>query len=58
MKPHITDFYKDGYSKVEFCTVCGAEGLTLRLECVGIEPDKNQMNLFDHTSKKDIDLND
>jgi hypothetical protein len=55
MKPHTTDFYKDGYSKVEFCTVCGAEGESLQLECVGIEPDKNQMDLFQQTMKKDID---
>lgn len=51
MKLHIIDFYKEGYSKIEFCTICGAEGETLQLECVGIEPDKNQMDLF----KKDID---
>lgn len=54
MKPHVIDFYKEGYSKIEFCTICGAEGQTLRLECVGIEPDKNQMDLF----KKDIDTDE
>lgn len=52
MKPHVTDFYKDGYSKVEFCTICGAEGELLRLECVGIEPDKNQLSFFE----KEVDM--
>lgn len=51
MKPHLTDFYKDGWSRVEFCTVCGAEGELLQLECVGSHPDKNQMDLF----QKDVD---
>lgn len=55
MKPHIIDFYKDGYSKVEFCTVCGADGWQLQLECVGSKPDLNQLNLFEQTSEKDID---
>lgn len=55
MKSHITDFYKDGYARVEFCTICSAEGLALQLECVGIKPDKNQMNLFQQISEKNID---
>lgn len=58
MKQHVTDFYKDGYSKVEFCTVCGAEGEVLRLECVGSKPDPNQLNLFEQTSEKDIDTHE
>lgn len=55
MKPHITDFYKDGYSRIEFCTICSAEGATLQIECVGNKPDQDQMNLFEHDLKKDID---
>lgn len=54
MKPHITDFYKDGFSRIEFCTICSAEGATLQLECVGSEPDRNQMNLFE----KDVDTDE
>lgn len=56
MKPHVTDFYKDVYSRVEFCTICGAEGWNLALDCVGIGPDKNQLNLFEQTFEKDVDL--
>jgi len=55
MKSHVISFYKDMYSRVEFCTICGAEGQTLQLECVGIAPDKNQLNLFEQTFEKDVD---
>lgn len=48
MKHHQIDHYKDGFSKVEFCKVCGAEGEELLVECVGIE---NKLK----ERKKDID---
>lgn len=47
MKPHRTDFYKDGFSRVEYCTVCGAEGELLRLECITEEKDENQKDFFE-----------
>lgn len=47
MKPHRTDFYKDGFIQVEFCTVCGAEGDLLRLECITEEKDENQKDFFE-----------
>lgn len=37
---HKPSTYPDGWRRVEFCSVCGAEGDELRLECVGnTEPD-------------------
>jgi hypothetical protein len=35
IKPHITDFYMDGYNTVTFCKVCSAEGDRLLDECQG-----------------------
>ena len=45
-KPHQLAFYMDGYFKVDFCKVCGAEGLLLRADC----PEK-----FIDTSKNTLD---
>jgi hypothetical protein len=36
MTLHITDFYKDGFSRVEFCKMCGKEGSELKLNCIPI----------------------
>lgn len=55
MPQHRIDTYKEGWSRVEFCTICGAEGLNLNLECVGITSDENQPDLFNQVSEKDID---
>lgn len=33
--PHITDFYRDGYQKIEFCKVCGTEDM--QTECHSLE---------------------
>ena len=30
---HKTSFYKEGWQQIEFCTICGAEGLELLEEC-------------------------
>ncbi len=38
IKPHITDFYIDGYNTVTFCKICSAEGLGLVEDCNGFEP--------------------
>ena len=32
-KPHVTDFYMDGFQTVQFCKVCSAEGLALAEDC-------------------------
>jgi hypothetical protein len=32
-KAHTPDHYKDGFSMVAFCKVCGAEGLKLLEDC-------------------------
>lgn len=34
-KPHTPDHYKDGFVRVAFCKVCGAEGLMLLDDCQG-----------------------
>lgn len=38
IKPHVTDFYMDGYNTVTFCKVCSAEGLGLVENCQGYTP--------------------
>jgi hypothetical protein len=50
-RQHKTSFYVDGRKKIEFCTVCSAEGDLLRLECIGDVPDKSQSDFF----KKEVD---
>jgi hypothetical protein len=35
MLRHNTDFYMDGHTTIEFCTVCSAEGLKLQQPCCG-----------------------
>lgn len=37
MTTHRISSYKDGWRKIDFCTICGAEGEELLVECVGIE---------------------
>lgn len=32
-KPHTLSHYHDGFVRVEFCKVCGAEGLKLFEDC-------------------------
>lgn len=44
---HKIDTYKEGWQRVEYCTVCGAEGLELLEDCPG--PDQKgdeQLELF------------
>lgn len=33
IKPHSPSSYQDGHVRVEFCKVCGAEGLKLLEDC-------------------------
>lgn len=33
MKKHILSYYKDNYKDVPYCSLCGAEGDALFLEC-------------------------
>lgn len=45
---HVTETYKDGYRKVEFCVHCGAEGELLHLECIALPTkDDRQKEFFD-----------
>lgn len=48
MKPaHKIDTYKEGWQRVEFCTVCGAEGLDLLEDCQPpVKKDDVQLELF------------
>ena len=48
MKMHQISSYVDGWRKIDFCTICGAEGEELIVECVGIE---NKLK----ECKKDVD---
>lgn len=32
---HITAYYMDGILKIEYCTVCGYEGVDLICDCPG-----------------------
>jgi len=43
---HKTDSYKEGWQRIEFCTVCGAEGLDLQEDCVPLEKEAEQLELF------------
>lgn len=50
MRAHKTSFYMDDHVRVEFCTVCSAEGELLKSECPGQVPpvdNKNQPDFFD-----------
>lgn len=55
MRQHQIDTYKEGWQRIEFCIICSAEGQELRLECVGILPSKDQLELFSQNTEKDID---
>lgn len=37
MTMHQVSSYVDGWRKIDFCSICGAEGEELLVECVGIE---------------------
>lgn len=37
-KHHTPDHYQDGFVRVAFCNVCGAEGLRLLEDCQGTIP--------------------
>jgi len=43
---HKLDTYKEGWLKVEFCTVCGKEGRELEEDCVPLKKDEAQLELF------------
>lgn len=55
-KAHIPAVYLDGFVRVAFCAVCGAEGLGLLDSCLGvvhtIEPKPIDAN--DQTDKQKI----
>lgn len=43
---HDIDTYKEGWQRIEFCTVCGAEGIDLGEDCVKPEQQEAQLELF------------
>jgi hypothetical protein len=55
MTMHQLSTYKDGYTRVAYCTVCGSEGEQLFVECVGIQPSEKQLNLFEQNDQKGVD---
>ncbi len=46
-KQHTHDFYLDGRQRVEFCKVCGAEGLQLLDDCPRKIINKDEKELDD-----------
>jgi len=42
---HKIGAYKDGYSVIEYCTVCSAEGIALRDDCPGNFGDQYKKSL-------------
>lgn len=44
--PHKIDTYKEGWQRIEFCTVCGAEGIDLGEDCTPEEKPEEQLELF------------
>lgn len=52
-KPHTPAHYQDGFVRVAFCRVCGAEGLRLLDDCQG-----NVIHTFssDDVEQKELDL--
>lgn len=46
-RPHSVSSYKDGFLKVDFCSICGVEGAFLVAEeCQPAKEDK-QLSLFE-----------
>lgn len=43
---HKIDTYKEGWQRVEFCTVCGKEGQELDEECKPQQKSEAQLELF------------
>ncbi len=50
-KPHTPSFYLDGRLRVEFCKVCGAEGLELLEDCSRKIINKEEKSLDDKKPK-------
>lgn len=43
---HKLDTYKEGWQMVEFCAICGKEGLELQEHCTPLQKDETQLELF------------
>jgi hypothetical protein len=52
---HDIDTYKEGWQRVEFCTVCGAEGLDLSEDCSQSQLGNDQLELFSDSYSKKVD---
>jgi len=55
---HTLGTYQDGFSRVEYCVKCGAEGLELLSECPSKpaeSPDCGHSELDANSAKADID---
>lgn len=50
-KPHSLSSYRDGHVRVEFCKVCGAEGLELLEDCPRKIINKDEKALDDKKPK-------
>lgn len=57
MRPHSHSTYKEGWLRVEFCTICGAEGQQLFEPCKPPvkKEDDSQFELFSCFTGKKID---
>lgn len=54
--PHKLSTYKEGWQRIEFCTICGEEGIDLGEECTpSKEQDAIQLELFSEVSPKKVD---
>jgi hypothetical protein len=56
MRPHNLDTYREGWLRIEFCTICGAEGQQLFETCKEVtKKDDTQFELFSCFTGKKID---